>query len=134
MAIDAYCDLEGAMSIYDDYITDEASAVYGKCAEITEAFAKAFPELRRVRGHYHCPHWGERDHWWLVAPDGSIVDPTRAQFPSRGIGEYVEWIEGTKEPTGMCPNCGGPCYDGDYCCTEACGRAYVAFCSGGPCR
>ena len=104
---------------------------YGDCKEVTEAMAAAFPELTRVRGHYYCLVWGERAHWWLVDPSGKIVDPTAAQFPSKGTGEYVVWDESQQEPTGMCPNCGGPCYNGDYCCTEECGRDYVAFCSRG---
>jgi hypothetical protein len=87
-----------------------------------------FPELRRVRGHYYCPIWGERAHWWLVAPDGLIVDPTAAQFPSLGGGEYVEWEEGREEPTGICPQCGDHVYGGGTCCSEDCHRAYVAYC------
>jgi predicted nucleic acid-binding Zn ribbon protein len=103
---------------------------YGQCKEITKAMAAAFPGLSRVRGHYHCPVWGERAHWWLIEPDGwQVVDPTAAQFPSKGTGEYVAWEEGAEEPTGMCPNCGEYCYDGNYVCSDECGQAYVAFCT-----
>lgn len=94
----------------------------------------AFPELKRVRGHYICPVWGEREHWWLVAPDGSIVDPTRDQFPSRGEFEYVELPADAEEPIGMCANCGGYSYaskgGGDTVCSDACGDAYVAYLNG----
>lgn len=99
---------------------------YGKCAEVTQAMAAAFPELKRVRGHYYCLIWGERSHWWLVAPDGSIVDPTAAQFPTKGNGEYVEWTEGDEEPTGKCANCGGYVYGGTVC-SSACYSAMVDY-------
>jgi hypothetical protein len=100
---------------------------YGQCSEATEAMADAFPELKRVRGHYYCHRWGERTHWWLVAPDGSIVDPTAAQFPSRGDGDYVEWNEGDEEPTGKCPNCDGYVYGGGTVCSEQCAREYERY-------
>jgi hypothetical protein len=112
----------------EHFITDPKEA-YGACREVTERLAAQFPELRRVRGHYYCVTWGERAHWWLVDPEGNIVDPTASQFPSKGKGQYVEWVEGTKEPTGRCPNCGDLCYDGGYCCSENCGIAYAAYCS-----
>ena len=60
--------------------------------------------------------------WWLVDTDGQIVDPTRAQFPSKGFGTYVQWDENQKEPTGSCMNCGTYCYDGDACCSTGCFR------------
>jgi hypothetical protein len=101
---------------------------YGQCREVTERMAAAFPELARVRGHYYCLIWGEREHWWLTTPAGEIVDPTAAQFPSKGHGEYVPWIEGTPEPTGLCPQCGEYVYDGNTCCSDACSRAYAAYC------
>jgi len=104
---------------------------YGACREVTAAMADAFPELTRIRGHYYCPLWGERSHWWLIDASGNIVDPTVAQFPSKGTGEYVPWEEGAPEPTGKCPNCGGLCFNGDFCCSDNCHRAYVAFCSRG---
>ena len=65
----------------------------GRCAEATLAMAAVFPELTRVRGHYLCWVWGEREHWWLVEPNGEIVDPTADQFPSKGGGVYVPWDE-----------------------------------------
>jgi len=90
---------------------DQNVDVAGRCKEITEAMVKEFPELRRVRGHYYCWIWGEREHWWLVTSDGEVIDPTAAQFPSKGEGRYVEF-DG-QEPTGMCPNCGEYCYNGE---------------------
>jgi hypothetical protein len=61
---------------------------HGQCKEVTERMASAFPELRRVRGHYVCPVVGPQPHWWMVTPDGTVVDPTRTQFPSQGQGAY----------------------------------------------
>jgi hypothetical protein len=101
---------------------------YGKCKEVTEKMASAFPELTRVRGHYYCPWWGERAHWWLTTPDGDIVDPTKTQFPSRGMGHYEPWDETAQAPTGKCPNCSGYCYNHQTCCSDECHNAYAAYC------
>lgn len=65
------------------------SELTGKCKVMSEALVAADPTLTLVRGHYYCPWWGERQHWWCVRPDGEIVDPTKDQFPSKGLGEYV---------------------------------------------
>lgn len=73
------------MSITHDY------SLRGKCREMAEAAAAQEPTLRIVRGHYWCPYWGEQAHWWCVRPDGTVVDPTAAQFPSCGNGLYVEF-------------------------------------------
>jgi hypothetical protein len=104
---------------------------YGRCADVTAAMQLTFPELVRVRGHYYDYLWGERQHWWLTDPEGSVVDPTAAQFPSKGCGVYTPWIESTPEPTGICPNCGEPVYNGT-CCSDDCSRTYAAFCNFGP--
>ena len=68
---------------------------YGQCKEVTRQMAETFPELKRIRGHYYCWAWGERAHWWLADTNGTIIDPTAQQFPSKGKGEYVtvggEW-------------------------------------------
>lgn len=63
----------------------------GKCKEMSEALVAADPTLTLVRGHYIDSQWGEQPHWWTKKPDGTIVDPTAAQFPSKGKGEYVEF-------------------------------------------
>jgi hypothetical protein len=102
---------------------------YGQCAETTKAMADAFPELTRVRGHYFCWAWGEREHWWLTTSSNEIVDPTCKQFPSKGRGGYIPWDESRPQPTSICPNCSGHCFNDDYCCSESCERAYAAYCS-----
>jgi len=113
---------------HKQWIVENVAETYGTCAEITLGLAEKFPDLKRVRGHYYCPTWGERAHWWLVDKDGQIVDPTASQFPSGGAGVYVSWEEGSREPTGTCPQCGDYVYDGGTCCSESCHSAYVAYC------
>ena len=110
------------MTTYETWIAENVGETYGQCVEVTAAMAGAFPELRRVRGHYVCPWWGTRAHWWLVTDAGDIVDPTAAQFPSKGMGEYVPWREGDEEPTGKCLNCAGECYRHATFCSVACER------------
>src|SRR5262245_58758582 len=97
---------------YINWITDNVSDPYGNCAEYTLMMLAAFPELKRVRGHYmdivrgqETLFLGEQPHWWLIDPQGEIVDPTDAQFASLGKGIYIEWDESQPEPTGKCPNC-----------------------------
>lgn len=91
----------------------------GKCKEMSEALVAGDPSLTLVRGYYYCTVWGKQAHWWCKKADGTIVDPTRAQFPPRGVGEYVEF-DGTVE----CANCGKkmPEDEADY-------ESHYAFCS-----
>lgn len=60
----------------------------GKCHEMAADACRQDPTLTLVRGFYHCPTWGKQQHWWAARPDGSIVDPTADQFPSKGAGRY----------------------------------------------
>ena len=114
------------MSTYAEWIAANVTEPYGKCAEATEAMVEAFPELRRVRGHYHDAFWGERSHWWCVAPDGQIAGRLHAQFPDIG-GAYVEHNPEDAEPSGLCMTCGGYCYGGAYTCSDACERQNAAY-------
>jgi hypothetical protein len=62
----------------------------GRCKELSEAAIAADPTLTLVRGHYYCPIWNsEEQHWWTVAQDGTINDPSKLQFPSAGLGVYT---------------------------------------------
>lgn len=91
----------------------------GLCVEMTRKMAAAFPELRRVRGYYTCPFSGQRHtHWWLVTPDGQIIDPTVEQFASLGQGDYEEYTG--PEPTGKCLNCGALLFVQEAFCDAAC--------------
>jgi hypothetical protein len=102
----------------------------GKCKEMSEALLQQNPALTLVRGYYCCPIWGEQPHWWTKAADGTIHDPTKNQFPSRGVGEYVEF-DGNVD----CANCGKSMkeedadIDGNYafCSYECHGKFVGAF-------
>lgn len=99
----------------------------GKCKEMSEKLCAADPSLRLVRGWYYDPHWGQQGHWWCVRTDGTIVDPTKDQFPSRGSGLYEEfdgWYE--------CEQCGKMVHEsamvtcGNYpCCSDMCAMRLV---------
>lgn len=80
----------------------------GKCKELSEEFvaSKEKGKARLVRGFYYCPFWGKQQHWWAEVLDETnnmwyIVDVTKDQFPSKGIGEYEEF-DGIVE----CEQCG----------------------------
>lgn len=118
---------------YDEWIAENVptnAEAYGHCEQVTEKMVAAFPELKRVKGHYYCLVWGERGHWWCVAPDGAIVDPTKIQFPSKGAGQYVELDPDAEQPIGLCLNCGGECYASQggtpNTCSKECDDAAVA--------
>ena len=112
---------------------------YANCLSATQEMVEEFPELRRVRGHYDCPIWGERAHWWCVDPDGSIVDPTAVQFPSRGAfaASYHEAQRKTLVQVGVCMNCGEPIRvtleaaengdQGSTFCSDACENRTLAY-------
>lgn len=56
----------------------------GKCREMSEKAVLEDPTLTLVRGFYFCPIWNsEEPHWWCKRADGTIVDPTAAQFLCR---------------------------------------------------
>jgi len=64
----------------------------GKCKELCEKSVEKDPSLRLVRGYYLCPMWGKQMHWWCEKEDGTVVDPTVRQFPTRGAGAiYIEF-------------------------------------------
>jgi len=64
----------------------------GKCKEASEVACEKDSSLTLVRGYYYCPIWNTTEqHWWTVKEDGTIYDPTKKQFPSNGIGEYIEF-------------------------------------------
>ena len=92
----------------------------GKCKEMSEAAVVADPSLTLVRGHYHCPLWGKQPHWWTTRQDGTVYDPTKNQFSSKGIGEYVPF-----NGTVSCEQCGKEVHEDD-----ATFYGNFAFCSG----
>lgn len=113
------------------------SYVRGKCAAATLAMVEAFPELKRQCGFVHVD-WGREQHWWCVAPDGSIVDPTVSQYPFGYAFEYEPLdlsnpADVARIPTGKCANCGGHIYNhfDSTVCSDECHREYCAYLSGG---
>lgn len=111
---------------YSKWIAENVAAdPRGQCKEVTEHMSVAFPELRRIRGHYVCPTEGRLPHWWLIGSDGTIIDPTKAQFTSGGAGAY-EPHEGP-EPTGTCLNCGEYVYGERTFCDDRCQSEFTSY-------
>ena len=101
-------------------MSDDYTKFRGKCKEMSEALCAADPTLTLVRGHYFCPIWNsDEPHWWCTKPDGTIVDPTAAQFPSKGAGIYIPF-DGIVE----CAECGKGMEE-----AEASFESNYAFCS-----
>jgi hypothetical protein len=109
---------------------DDYSKYRGKCKEMSEAVCAADPTLTLVRGYYFCPIWNrEEPHWWCVASDGKIIDPSRKQFPSKGHGIYTEF-------NGIvnCSECGKEVtedqarFESNYAfCSTACNMRFVGL-------
>lgn len=102
----------------------------GKCKELSEEAIAADPTLRLERGHYLCPFWGEQPHWWTVRQDGTIFDPTKDQFPSKGMGEYIPF-----DGRVPCAECGKDMseeearFEGNYAfCSTLCACRFVGVC------
>lgn len=76
------------------------------CQGATAKMVEAFPELKRVPGHVYTVHFGRRAHWWCETPDGSVVDPTAAQFEDAFMLEYHPFEPGQEVRVGRCMNCG----------------------------
>lgn len=120
---------EHAKWIADKLSTCQKPVALGMCAEWTLAMQQAFPDLQRVRGHVYLRSGLERQHWWLVDSEGTIVDPTEFQFSDpdgvyRGIGiaEYAPWDESQPEPKGKCMNCGDLSFYQRYACSPECSQ------------
>jgi hypothetical protein len=121
---------------YEKWIKEklETESPFLKCSEWTLEMQQDFPELQRVRGTVTLSNGWERHHWWLF--DGAeIVDPTASQFQLPYYGEHTRILaysphdESSPEPTGVCPNCSGYCYNGQTCCSESCFKSYVFYCN-----
>lgn len=107
---------------------DDYQKYRGKCKEMSEELCALDGSLRLVRGHYHCPIWGEQAHWWCER-DGEVVDPTVKQFPSNGLGEYVEF-----DGICQCSECGVSGLEKDFTfesnyqyCSSACHMRFVGL-------
>lgn len=72
-----------------EQVVEDYQKYRGKCKEMSEAACAADPSLTLVRGTYFCPIWSSDEfHWWTVKKDGTVYDPSAAQFPSNGAGMY----------------------------------------------
>jgi len=101
----------------------------GKCKKMSEDAIKNNPMLTLVRGYYWDEFWGKQAHWWTKYPDGTIYDPTKDQFPTKGIGHYEEY-------NGMvqCAQCekempeGDAVFEGRFTfCSGACRMRFVGL-------
>lgn len=113
--------------------------VRGKCATATTEMVAAFPELRRVGGLVEVEWPGatrpvrKEQHWWCVAPDGEIIDPTVSQFAIPPFSDDYEELDLTSEeararvPTGRCVSCGEDAFGGEVTCSDECAAAYVRY-------
>jgi hypothetical protein len=41
--------------------------------------------------------WGKQAHWWCERADGTVVDPSVKQFPTKGAGAEYEEYDGMVE-------------------------------------
>lgn len=108
---------------------------YGQCRLAVQEMTGVFPELRQVYGCVIDRSWGRRSHWWCVAPNGAIVDPTAAQFPE--LLDYVEWRPGDAVRIGKCGYCGKEIFAAvqslsalparKYVCDDECGAVYAKY-------
>lgn len=87
-----------------DYISRQRGNIVGMCRIACEDMRNEFPELVLTAG-FVVPG-GE--HFWLTAPDGSVVDPTALQFTR--IEEYRPFKPGDEVQVGRCMNCGWEIY------------------------
>ena len=110
--------LREVILVGDEGMSDEERLSWvlkGTCGWAVDQMVAAFPELRRVRGHY-----GFTPHWWCVAPDGVIWDPSQRQF--QVAAAYVEYTG--PDPIGKCMNCGDLIWTGTRtsACSDECER------------
>ena len=71
---------------------DDYKRYRGKCKILAEGECKNNPNLKLVKGWYYCPIWNTNEqHYWCEDEKGQIVDPTKLQFPSKGMGEYKKY-------------------------------------------
>lgn len=123
---------------YADWITAYLAVtpvVRGQCAAATAWMQQSFPELRRTCGFVTDAREHRAEHWWCVAPDGSIVDPTASQY--FGIETYEEYRAGMPTRVGKCADCGeyiwgvdGSALYGGGFCNEACATRFMEYLNG----
>jgi hypothetical protein len=111
-------------------MTSDYMKYRGKCKEFCQKAIQEDPTLTLVRGWYFCPIWNtDNQHWWCKRQDGTIYDPTKDQFPSKGHGVYTEF-----DGYFPCEYCGKEVHEKDayfveqhVYCTGACYGHDVGF-------
>ena len=132
--------MEAYRTWIQEYVAREGGILLGKCVRACAEMRRVFPELEEVRGHVTALHWGKRGHAWLKSPDGKIVDPTAAQFPT--IILYEPWKPGDEVRVGACMECGNDIWkavdslDQDHSvyssfCSSECEETYIREVEGG---
>ena len=83
---------------YETWIQDNVTPdlAFQNCALWTRMMKENFPELRRVEGAVKHRFSSHAYHEFLVAPNGTIVDPTRSQFDDI-FGDGWEYLPFTEE-------------------------------------
>ncbi len=112
----------------DDYVALRNGNVRHRCQGASAEMAGAFPELRRVRGYAHHPDGWSTAHWWCETEDGTVLDPTAAQF-SQSVIRYEEYDEAVHGPlpVGKCGDCGAFLYAPQSgFCDDVCENAFRA--------
>ncbi len=101
-------------------MSETTNTLRGKCEEYAKRAVTDDPTLTLVRGWYCDPIWGREEHWWTEREDGSIYDPTSAQFPMGGVTEWYEPFRGYYP----CQECGKEVLEADLvsggCCSGRC--------------
>jgi hypothetical protein len=105
-------------STYDEWIahdiTEHKGWVRGRCQGAATRMSETFSELRLVRGYCLLANGWRPQHWWCEAPDGTVIDPTAAQYTEYtdiiGYEEYDEALHGPL-PIGKCMHCGCEVYN-----------------------
>lgn len=87
------------------FLAKNNGMVMGLCQSTCQQMREAFPELVIIRGHVLGAFPGRRQHWWLQAPDGEVVDPTVSQYPGAAV-VYEPYVPGERVRVGRCMNCG----------------------------
>jgi hypothetical protein len=87
------------------YVAERKGYVRGMCTSATKKMCEAFPELTRVAGFAVNDAGGAAEHFWCVAPDGTVLDPTGSQF-GWPIVEYRPFKPGDEVRVGRCMHCG----------------------------
>jgi hypothetical protein len=102
-----------------------------RCKEVSMKMQELIPSL-----HLVCGFFKGTEHWWLVDPEGNIVDPTVRQFacwPDVSPADYRVFNPETDHIyIGKCPNCGRENYGlqseaPKYLCSTECEEDYAAY-------